>query len=464
MELGTFTQLILSTLILLIGSLWVFVSFYNLVPLVNFFLQRQFGSGSTSIYLDLAESREDTLDTFPTIDVLLPAYQEGSVIEQSIQSIRAADYPQEKVTVNILLEPGDTDTRTSLEALRDQYTFTETIVPENYPGNPNKPRALNYGFERTDGDIVGIIDAEDIVSPDLFQQVSTAIMATDADYVQGILDMINEGDGWRNLVFRGEYSYRYRVQLPAYYHANYPIALGGTTNFFDREVLNKISQIRTSRYPSPWTQAEQVWLLVQGFRGMRPWDPDNVTEDFELGLLLWDSDFKCQLLNVVTHEESPLTLGRWIKQRTRWQKGKSQTLFQYLQYPPQTLHAKFHMIGQSFMAHYGPINFMGVSATLGIIYVLGFQPNTFISYVLILGLVFAIYSIIIQCYSYWRATDTGGGTKIVRSGESLVVLPAYWILQWVADVRALRQLYGGDYSWEKTKHHGRNAKVLRDDD
>ncbi|MDB2272605.1 glycosyltransferase [Halorubrum ezzemoulense] len=459
-----FVHLFFSSLILLIGSLWVFVSFYNLVPLINSSLQRRFESGSTPVYIDLADSKKRGLKTLPTIDVLLPAYQEGNVIQQSIRSIRATDYPQEKININILLEPDDSDTQTSLEALQEQYTFTKIVVPEGYPGDPNKPRALNYGFEKTDGELVGIIDAEDIVSSDLFRQVSTAIMTTDADYVQGILDMVNEADGWRNLVFRGEYSYRYRVQLPAYHRANYPIPLGGTTNFFDREVLKEVSQIRISRYPSPWTNAEQTWLLVQGFRGMRPWDPNNVTEDFELGLLLWDSDFKCQLLNIVTHEESPLTLTRWIKQRTRWQKGKSQTLFQYLRYPPQTLHAKFHMLGQSFMAHYGPINLIGVSATLIIIYVLGVQPTTFISYVLVLGLVFAIYSVVIQVYSYWRATDTGGATKIVRSGKSLVSLPAYWVLQWIADVRALRQLYGGDYSWEKTKHHGRNESVLHEDE
>jgi len=208
------------------GIIWLIVNFYHLYPYIQLFVVPIISGGhpKSEIYINSANISDVDPDVLPTIDVLLPAYKEGNVISQSIGSIRRANYPQKLININVLLEPDDSDTRSALDELQDKYEFqeitippeyNEIVVPDKYPGQPNKPRALNYGFELSDGDLVGVIDAEDIVDPDLFIDVYSGLVEEDRDYVQGILDMVNEEDGWLNTVFRSEYAWWFQWLLPA---------------------------------------------------------------------------------------------------------------------------------------------------------------------------------------------------------------------------------------------------------
>ncbi|MFC7137800.1 glycosyltransferase [Halobaculum litoreum] len=300
------------------GILWTAVNFYHLYPYVQYFLVARLFGADSDPYTRLPEGHEFVSP--PTFDVLLPAYEEGNVIHQAISSIRSADYPQHRIRINVLVEPEDADTRDALATLAEEYRFDEVpipseyeevVVPEKYPGMPNKPRALNFGFDSTDGDIVGVIDAEDIVDPDLFSTVAYALVDQGNDYVQGKLDMVNEYDGWKNLVFRAEYAFWFRLLVPSFHFVGYPVPLGGTTNFFRRETLERASDLRLEQYGTPWSDRQQAWLSRNGFPGSVPWDPRNVTEDFELGILLWKEGFDMTLIDVVTRKShrSPRTRG-----------------------------------------------------------------------------------------------------------------------------------------------------------
>jgi cellulose synthase/poly-beta-1,6-N-acetylglucosamine synthase-like glycosyltransferase len=394
----------------------------------------------------------------PTIDVLVPAYREGNVVDHAVASLRRTAYPQDRLRVTVLVEPGDDEMRGALDELAAWYDSDAVVVPEDYPGTPNKPRALNYGFEVTDGDVVGVVDAEDVVDPDLFGHVVAGLVGEGRDYVQGRLDMVNESDGWRNLLFRGEYGFWFEYLLPAYYYAGYPIPLGGTTNFFRRATLEAASEIRLERYGTPWPDGSEEWFRSHGLAGTAPWDPRNVTEDFELGLLLWSASFDVGYLSVSTREESPVTLDGWIRQRTRWQKGKVYTLFQWLRVPPRGAAAKLHFTMQSFTPHLGPMNVVGVV----VIFVYGVSAQVtyepVVALVLLLCLSFVGLFSLAHAAAYWTVSDYPvSARKVGRFAVSLTTLPAYWVLQWGADVRALWQVYLGQNHWEKTPHHGRHV-------
>lgn len=451
------------------GIIWLVVNFYHLYPYVQLFVVSKVLSSNpmSELYIDPVNLSNVDPDVLPTIDVLLPAYKEGNVIQQSIRSIREANYPQNRININVLIEPDDNDTRGALDELQENYNFREItippeyeeiVVPSKYPGYPNKPRALNYGFELTEGDLVGIVDAEDIVDPDLFVHVYSGLVEEKLDYVQGILDMTNEGDGWMNTVFRSEYAWWFRWLLPAFYYANYPAPLGGTTNFFNRAVLEEISELRHEQYGTPWDDEQLEWFEQNPLDGKIPWDPRNVTEDFELGLFLWKEGYELGLINSVTREESPLTLNQWIRQRTRWQKGKIYSFIQYSYHRPESLGAKFHLLLQSFLPHLAPINIAGIVILAMVANTLGLGMPIGVAIVLVLGLVFLIEMNTLHAFSYWRVTDR---PLLVRTAKSLIILltlQLYWICLWGAELRAIKQIYGKDLNWEKTNHHGRNAQ------
>jgi cellulose synthase/poly-beta-1,6-N-acetylglucosamine synthase-like glycosyltransferase/uncharacterized membrane protein len=429
------------------GAIWLAVNFYNFYPLAHSWVGSRFESST-----HFTEG-EFLGEEFPSIDVLLPAYREGPVIEQSIATIREADFPQECLDLTVLVEPGDEDTESALAGIAEAYSFDTLVVPEEYPGDPNKPRALNYGFEKTDGDIVGVIDAEDIVSPDLFQKVCAALVTDGYDYAQGMLDVTNEQNGWKNMLFRGEYGFWYQLILPTFYRAGYPIPLGGTTNFFHRTVLREISEERERQFGSVWDLNDRHWLFEHGLDGLAPWDPSNVTEDFELGQFLWYEGYELAFAETVTKEASPLTIDGWIKQRTRWQKGKIYTFFQYLKRPPTGTKARTHLLGQSALPHLGPINVLGVVVLAVLANGVGYEPSLLTSGVLTLGVAFAVSVMGMQTYGYYKVSDRSTTSRLLGIVTNFATLPAYWLLQWYADLRAIRQFYFGQNHWEKTAHH-----------
>lgn len=453
--------------------IWLVVNFYHFYPYFRLFVAPVVGSERLveQVYVDECEFDEVPRAELPTIDILLPAYKEGNVIHQSIGSIREANYPQELLTINVLLEPEDDETRSTLRELEDRFEFreltvpeeyNEIVVPDTYPGSPNKPRALNYGFEMSDGDIVGVIDAEDIVDEELFQHVYAGLVRDELDYVQGILDMVNEEDGWLNTLFRAEYARWFRWLLPAFHHSDYPVPLGGTTNFFHRDVLTEISNRRYEEYGDPWSAAQWDWFNQAGLAGYIPWDPRNVTEDFELGLFLWKEGYDIGLLRVATREESPISVDTWIRQRTRWQKGKIYTFIQYAYQPPSSLRAKFHLGLQSVLPHIAPINIAGVVILALTANILGFGMPIGIFIALTVSLVFLVMIVTVYAISYWHVSGATTGKRVFRTGETLLTMPFYWIPLWGAELRAMRQIYGENLTWEKTPHHGRNARQTVD--
>lgn len=459
---------VLSTLVLIFGGIWFTILLYNVLPLAWFGLLRL-----RAVAADEPDPLEDLvvdvprpgeLDRRPTIDALVPAYHDGNVVNHAIQSLRATEYPQNRLQVHVLVEPDDDDTRVALEDLRDEYAFTEVVVPDDYPGERNKPRALDYAFEVTDGDVVGVIDAEDIVGPNLPRVIAAGIAKDENDFVQGRLDMINEHDGWKNLVFRGEYGYWYRFLMPAYHVAGYPVPLGGTTNFFRRGVLETISKTRRERYDSPWPEGAEEWFAANGLEGFSPWDPRNVTEDFELGLSLWKEGYSLGYIDTSTREESPLSTMAWIKQRTRWQKGKIYTFLQWLRTPPEGVVTKLHFFAQAANPHVGPMNVVGVSFILGYLTLVEYDPPLVAHIVLVAGFCFVGSIAALWGLAYWRTTDSRTGLR--RLVSALVVgatTPFYWLLQWASDIRALKQLTFRENHWEKTAHHGRNFRGDRID-
>jgi cellulose synthase/poly-beta-1,6-N-acetylglucosamine synthase-like glycosyltransferase/uncharacterized membrane protein len=438
------------------GIAWLVMNVYNYYPVARAGVERVVsGKPNTEVSFVGTDSVElSDSSVYPSIDVFVPAYDEADVIHQSIKSIRNTAYPQEKLSLTVLLEADDDATIARVKELATEIDLDLCVVPADYPGSPNKPRALNYGFEQTDGDIVGIVDAENVVSENLFDRVSKAIVAEQCDYVQGMVDMVNEEDGWKNLLFRAEYGYWYRFILPAFKRLGFPIPLSGTTCFFRRDVLESISDKRTTRKGDPWDPDDASWLSDHGLSGITPWDPTNVTEDFELGLQLWCTDYRFGIIESVTKEESPRTLENWLKQRTRWQKGKVFTFLDFFKHRAGTSRfQRGHLLWQSFLPHAGPLNVTGLLLLIGVGSALGFvPPNGLVSGILTFGILFLFIGIASFVVGYWLTSSKSPMHKLSRTVVVAATTPVYWALQWAADIRAFKQLAVGDLGWEKTVH------------
>ena len=80
------------------------------------------------------------------------------------------------------------------------------IVPDGQPRT--KPRAMNYALDFCEGDIIGILDAEDAPDPDQITQVARRFRQAPPDVVclQGYLDYYNPRQNWLSRCFTIEYA------------------------------------------------------------------------------------------------------------------------------------------------------------------------------------------------------------------------------------------------------------------
>jgi cellulose synthase/poly-beta-1,6-N-acetylglucosamine synthase-like glycosyltransferase len=386
----------------------------------------------------------------PKISILLPAYHEESVLPYSIRRIFQSDYPPKLIEVIVLTEKDDVGTINTARNLVDEYGIRHLHVEEgDLPRG--KPRALNFGLDHVTGSVVGVIDAEDIIDRKLFKKV-ISLMNSGYDAVQGVLDMTNDRDGFMNMHLRAEYRYWYRVYMPALTYSDFPVPLGGTTNFFKRDVLEELEG----------------------------WDPYNVTEDFDLGIRLYNAHKKVgiafdmlgkrpnsrifrnkynfSMMNSTTLEESPTTFMGWLRQRTRWQRGKIQTLKKIVNAPPSAPLNKIHSVMMSLVPHMGPINLTGIVYSV-FVFFSGIPMPPWIYYVFGFNMAMIGFYCVMQGYGYFTAVHKNRRHRLRKAVFVGVTTPIYWVMQWAADVRAIKHEYlGARVFWEKTAHSGAHIK------
>jgi glycosyltransferase XagB len=235
----------------------------------------------------------------PTYSVLVPLYREARIVPKLLHALEKIDYPRVKLEILILVEADDKET---LSALKTAQCPSYIYIVECPPGQPRtKPRALNIGLLRARGECVVVYDAED--EPDRLQlKIAAATFAHhqfSLGCIQAKLAIQNRNESLITRAFAIEYAGLFDMILPGATVLRQPIALGGTSNHFRRQVL----------------------IECLG------WDAWNVTEDADLGLRLARLGYRTEVIDSTTWEEAPVTFRAWLHQRIRWQKGWLQTAF-----------------------------------------------------------------------------------------------------------------------------------------
>lgn len=97
----------------------------------------------------------------PTLSILTPSYNHGAFIEQTIRSVLDQEFPVEY----LVMDGGSTDG--TVDVLR-RYEGRLRYVSERDGG---QAAALNAGFRRTSGEIIGWINSDDYYAPGAFAEV-----------------------------------------------------------------------------------------------------------------------------------------------------------------------------------------------------------------------------------------------------------------------------------------------------
>ena len=365
----------------------------------------------------------------PVYTVLLPVYREAEVIPSLLDSLRALDYPKDKLDVKLLLENNDEEAASVLRKLALPKWIEAVTVPDGAPRT--KPRACNVGLDQARGDFVVIFDAEDRPEPDQLRKAVAAFRLL-PDNVVCLQAKLNYYNSKENLLTRWctiEYTAWFDLYLPGLHAIGSPIPLGGTSNHFRTAALKNAAG----------------------------WDPYNVTEDCDLGVRLEWHGWETRVLDSTTWEESVIRWAPWLRQRSRWMKGYWQTHLCHTRDPLDGIRRlglwKWSMMvvtvgGQVLTLLMNPVCWIIAGLWLGGRWQLFDPYRPWTVGLLVVAIAMALFNILFVAIHFLGAARRKRYDLLPLS----ILMPFYWVMVSIGAWRGFLQFFTRPFAWEKTPH------------
>jgi cellulose synthase/poly-beta-1,6-N-acetylglucosamine synthase-like glycosyltransferase len=363
--------------------------------------------------------------------ILLPARHEEDVYRETIQKIYDLNYPKKLVQIIAICREDDPGTiaeaLAKINELRD--THVQLLVFNDKP--INKPHGLNLALQIARGDIVTIFDAEDEPHPDILNIINTTLIDDDVDVVQSGVQLMNHNSKWFSFLNVLEYFFWFKSSMHFFARVGM-VPLGGNTVFVRRDMLEKLGG----------------------------WDEHCLTEDADLGIRLSLAHARVRIIYddaYVTREETPHTIGQFIKQRTRWNQGFIQILFKKewmkLEKLSQRLLALYVLILPELQAFFALLIPVSIIMFFFVKFPLWMAMFTFLP---LYCLVLAVFIDVAGLREFLKAHKRKWSWR-----EAFITALAFFPYQWILGVGALRAVYRymrGTSNWEKTQHIGQHRE------
>lgn len=231
-------------------------------------------------------------DVMPTVDIILPMYNEEKVIIKTINNLL-------EISCNIIVvDDGSTDE--SL-AVAMQHFSSHPRIKILQQANSGKSIALNKGVQASASDIVVCIDADTLVKPDAIDQILPYFLDERVAAVSGYVRVGNRTNAITNMQYI-EYITLQNFERQVFESINGILVVPGALGAFRRAVV----------------------LEMGGFK------THTLAEDCDLTLRMLCQNYIIKnAATAVSFTEAPDNTTMFIKQRIRWTVGIVQGLVKH---------------------------------------------------------------------------------------------------------------------------------------
>jgi cellulose synthase/poly-beta-1,6-N-acetylglucosamine synthase-like glycosyltransferase len=231
----------------------------------------------------------------PGVSVLIPAHNEELVIERTIETILASEYPPDQLDL-IVLDDASTDaTPAILDRLAQRHPGLRVVHVPAGEGGKGKAAALNRGLTLARHALIGVYDADNQPEPAALRYLAAQFEIE--PHLGAALGKFRTLNRKKNLLTRfiniEGLSFQWIVQAGRWKLLKIA-TLPGTNFIVSKAVLDEVGG----------------------------WDEEALTEDAELSLRILEAGHRIKFVPYsTTWEQEPEDLRTWFKQRTRWARG-----------------------------------------------------------------------------------------------------------------------------------------------
>lgn len=230
------------------------------------------------------------------VSVVLAAYNEESVIERTLESILASEYPVGEVVV---VDDGSTDA--TAEVVRWVASRDSRIVLIRQP-NTGKAHALNHGLAVASGEYLVTLDADTILTPQTVSNLIRHFAVDRTGRLGAVAGVVRVGNRERNLLTRWQ-ALEYLTQIGVERAA--------------QDAMGAISIVPGAC--AAWRKT--AILEVGGYSNV------TLAEDCDLSLSLHRAGWRVtQDDEALAYTEAPETVDALLAQRIRWTYGTLQAI------------------------------------------------------------------------------------------------------------------------------------------
>jgi cellulose synthase/poly-beta-1,6-N-acetylglucosamine synthase-like glycosyltransferase len=219
---------------------WVLVHSLALVVFVNRYL------GGLLVRLIRRRGWDATVDDYvPTVTVVIPLFNEGGGIADTLRSVLDADYPADKLRVACIDDASTDDSHA--RACEVARTAGGRLTVTRNPVNLGKRRSIIEAVRASASEIIISVDSDVVVERGAFRELVRRFTSPRIAAVGGWVDIRNKHDNWLTRMQVVKYWYAYFVMRNLEWAFRRMLCLSGCLTAYRREVLLELEPVLAGR-------------------------------------------------------------------------------------------------------------------------------------------------------------------------------------------------------------------------
>lgn len=238
-------------------------------------------------------------DFIPTVTVVVPLYNEGPQIENTIRSLLAQEYPEDKLSVIVV---DDCSTDDSYECALRVATTTPRVLAIRNPHNMGKRRGINNAVRHATSELIVSVDSDVVVHKAAVRELVRHFIDDRVAAVGGRVHVLNVNENWltRMQAVKYWFGYEYLKNIERWFGS--VMCLSGCLTAYRRSVLMELEPI----------------LETRNILGV----PIKYGEDRFLTRQIVKAGYRTTMtLKAQCHTLAPTTLGGYFNQQLRWRRS-----------------------------------------------------------------------------------------------------------------------------------------------